>query len=193
MFGRLFRTDPMKEPARAAYEAILTASRRPFLYEEFGAPDTVDGRFDLLVMHAVIFFRHVRHAGEAGVRMNQLVFDRLFDEKDVALREMGASDPGVGKKIKQMGQAFYGRAKAYEAALNDRNEDTVCNVIRKNLFAFDGAFGDESPDASSGDDASGAASRRLAGYMLDADACMAGQDAVALIGGQTPRFPGKAR
>jgi len=186
MFGRLFRTDPMKKPAQAAYEAVLAASRQPFLYEAPGAPDTVDGRFDMLMMHAVIFFRHVRTAGEAGVHMNQLVFDRLFDDMDAALREMGTGDPSVGKKIKAMGQAFYGRADAYEAALNAKDVDALADIIKRNLFASDATVSDDLPPAPVPEAQQDAVARRLA------DAHMSGQAAVGLIEGVLPTFPDKA-
>jgi cytochrome b pre-mRNA-processing protein 3 len=192
MFGRLFRTDPMKKPAHAAYEAILAASRRPFLYEEPGAPDTVDGRFDLLLMHAIIFFRHVRTAGEPGAHMNQLVFDRLFDDMDAALREMGTGDPSVGKKIKEMGQAFYGRAEAYEKALGEKDAAALSGIIKRNLFASDGTVSDEPPTGERSEDRQTAAADRLARYLLEADAVMATQDPVALIEGEPPQFPAQA-
>lgn len=192
MFGRLFRTDPMKKPAHAAYEAVLAASRQPFLYADPGAPDTVDGRFDMLLMHAVIFFRQVRTAGEAGAHMNQLVFDRLFDDMDAALREMGTGDPSVGKKIKEMGQAFYGRAEAYEDALNAKDADALAAVIKRNLFASDTTVSDDMPPPPVPEDRQDAAAQRLARYLLAADAHMAEQEAVAIIEGAPPRFPDKA-
>lgn len=184
MFARLFRTDPMKKPARAAYETILAASRRPEFYRDAGAPDTVDGRFDLLLMHAVIFFRRVRGEGAAGAHMNQLVFDILFDDMDAALREMGTGDPSVGKRIKEMGQAFYGRAEAYEAALNAQDEAALTQIIARNLFASD----DEDVETKAFQPAELETAQRLATYMLKADAEMAKQDAVTLIEGVQPRF-----
>ncbi len=189
MFGRLFRTDPMKKPAHKAYEAILAASREPFLYAEIGAPDTVDGRFDLLVIHTALFFRHIRSAGEAGLHMNQLVFDRMFDDMDAALREMGTGDPSVGKKIKQMGQAFYGRSKAYEAALNDKDVAALAEVLQRNLFASDGAVSDEQPRQDVDATHQQAVSHKLAVYMLAADDHMAKQDRTAILEGQLPTYP----
>ncbi len=189
MFGRLFRTDPMKKPAARVYESILASSRQPHLYETPGVPDTVDGRFDLLVIHASIFFRHMRKAGEAGLHMNQLVFDRMFDDMDVALREMGTGDPSVGKKIKQMGQAFYGRAQAYETALNECDATGLAQVIQRNLFASDGAVSDEVPDGAVEDAEQLAVSERLAAYMLSADEHMAAQDMSAILEGQLPTYP----
>ena len=185
MFARLFRTDPMKKPARAAYEAVLSASRRPEFYRDAGAPDTVDARFDMLLIHAVIFFRRVRGEGAAGAHMNQLVFDIMFDDMDAALREMGTGDPSVGKRIKEMGQAFYGRAEAYEAALNATDEVALSDIILRNIFASD----DEDADAKSFTSSEVETSNTLAAYMLKADAAMAQQDAVKLIEGAAPAFP----
>jgi len=184
MFDRLFKKDPMKAPARQVYLALLEASRRPFLFGEAGAPDTVDGRFDMIVLHAVLVFRRLRETGEAGKHFNQLVFDILFDDMDAGLREMGAGDLSVGKRIREMGEAFYGRASAYEPALEAGDEDTLALVLERNLFAADD---DDAPPP-----AAGPAARRLAAYVLASHRYLADQDPEAIMGGAAPRFPAAA-
>lgn len=184
MFDRLFKKDPMKAPARQVYLSLLEASRRPFLFGDRGAPDTVDGRFDMIVLHAVLVFRRLRALGEPGKRFNQLVFDTLFDDMDAGLREMGTGDLSVGKRIKEMGEAFYGRASAYEEALNDEDEAGLALILERNLFAPD-------EDAEIPAEA-GAAAKRLAAYALAAERHLSDQDAEAILGGSEPRFPAAA-
>jgi cytochrome b pre-mRNA-processing protein 3 len=184
MFDRLFRKDPMKAPARQVYLALLEASRRPFLFGERGAPDTVDGRFDMIVLHAVLVFRRLRPLGDAGKHFNQLVFDILFDDMDAGLREMGTGDLSVGKRIREMGEAFYGRASAYEPTLEAGDADALALIVERNLFASES-------EAESVTEA-GEAARRIASYALAAERYLADQEAEAILAGAAPRFPSAA-
>lgn len=182
MFARLFRKDPMKTRAAEVYDSLVRAARKPALYGEDGAPDTVDGRFDMIIAHAVLVFRRLRGEGEAAGELSQLVFDRMFDDFDAALREMGTGDLSVGKKIKEMGEAFYGRAKAYEGALNESDADRLAQALERNLFAEDDEAEDAPPPEAS------PASRRLADYLLASMRVLEDQQARALLEGEAPRF-----
>jgi len=184
MFARLFRKDPMKARAAEVYDALVRAARKPALYGEDGAPDTVDGRFDMIIAHAVLVFRRLRGEGEAAAELSQLVFDRMFDDFDAALREMGTGDLSVGKKIKEMGEAFYGRAQAYEDALNDQDERQLADAIERNLFAPD----DEQEVQSAVPTQASAASVRLARYLSASARALQDQDVEALLTGAPPRF-----
>jgi len=174
MFGRLFAKYPLKVRARVLYDAVLEAARRPALYGPHGAPDTVDGRFDLIVLHAILLMRRLRDGGEPGKRLAQLVFDIMFDDMDAALREMGTGDLSVGKRIKAMGEAFYGRAKAYEAALSAGDEDALAGAMSRNMF-------DADPEA-------GPKAAAFAGYAMKSARQHADQSPDALIEGEAPRF-----
>lgn len=174
MFGQLFAKDPLKMRARVLYDQILEAARRPALYGAGGVPDTVDGRFDLIVLHAILLLRRLRDGGEPGKRLAQLVFDILFDDMDAALREMGTGDLSVGKRIKEMGEAFYGRAKAYEPALAAGDPDALAAAILRNMF-------DADPEAAP----------KAAAFAHYAMACaqrLAGQSPEALIAHEAPLF-----
>ncbi|MCH8489206.1 MAG: hypothetical protein LAT81_04645 [Oceanicaulis sp.] len=176
MFGRVFAKDPLRARARVLYDEVLDAARKPALYGPHGAPDTVDGRFDLIVLHAILLFRRLRDGGEPGKHLAQLVFDIMFDDMDAALREMGTGDLSVGKRIKAMGEAFYGRAKAYEAALAAGDEAALAEAIARNMFDCD-------PEAEAG-----ARAAAFARYALDSSGQLAGQTPDALIEGEAPRF-----
>lgn len=174
MLGRLFSKDPLKARARVLYDAVLEAARRPALYGPNGAPDTVDGRFDLIVLHAILLLRRLRDGGEPGKRLAQLVFDIMFDDMDAALREMGTGDLSVGKRIKAMGEAFYGRAKAYEAALGAGDEGALAEAMSRNMFD---AQADAGPKAAA-----------FAHYAMRSAAQLAGQAPEALIESEAPHF-----
>src|SRR5689334_9758544 len=93
--------------AAALYAAIVSQARRPEFYESMGVPDTLDGRFDLIVLHASIYLKRLRAAGPEGRDLAQALFDTMFDNLDQSLREMGVGDVTVPKKIRAMVEAFY--------------------------------------------------------------------------------------
>src|SRR5690349_2300287 len=107
----------------ALYGAIVAQAREPRFYAEMGVPDTVSGRFDMVLLHVVLVLRRLRQ-GEAKDEtaeraLAQSLFDTFCRDMDHNLREMGISDQGLPRHMQRVGEAFYGRARAYEAALND--------------------------------------------------------------------------
>ena len=99
------------------YGAAVAAARDPYLYARIGVPDTLDGRFDLVGLHAFLLIRRLRHAPEPGPVLAQAVFDAMFADMDINLRELGVGDMTIGKRVRAMWEAFHGRAAAYEAAM----------------------------------------------------------------------------
>jgi cytochrome b pre-mRNA-processing protein 3 len=128
---------PHDRARRAAehYAAIVSQARRPEFYESLGVPDTLDGRFDLIVLHASIYLKRLRAAGPEGRDLAQAVFDNMFDNLDQSLRELGVGDITVPKKIRAMVEAFYGRAAAYDQALSDDNPAGLAEALTRNIYA----------------------------------------------------------
>lgn len=108
---RLFQKTPA--PERLLYEAIVAAARRPQPYAEWGVADTLDGRFDMICLHAFLVLDRLK--GGAGALRQNLV-DELFHDMDRSLREMGVGDVSVGKKVRKMAEVLYGRLAAYDSA-----------------------------------------------------------------------------
>ncbi|MDX2222547.1 MAG: ubiquinol-cytochrome C chaperone family protein [Rhodospirillaceae bacterium] len=133
LFSWLQRADPDRESAPLVYEAIVAAARRPELYAELGVPDSVDGRFDLIVLHAMLVIRRLRREGPAGARLSQVVFDYMFSDFDRSLREIGVGDMSIGKHVKRMAKAFYGRAEEYERGLDGLDADLRA-ALQANLY-----------------------------------------------------------
>ena len=106
-----------RETARDLYIAAVAQARRPGFYTKCGVADSIDGRFDLIVLHVFLTVRVLGTAGEAGKRLADYMFRIMMDDMDLNLREMGVSDLRVGKRVKSMARAFYGRAAAYEKAI----------------------------------------------------------------------------
>jgi len=127
----LFSPDPMPATAAGLYGATIAQARRPALYTAGGVPDSIDGRFEMIALHCYLVLRRLRGAGEQAERLSQALVDALFADMDASLREMGAGDLGVGKRVRKMATAFYGRVAAYEAG---RNAGDLAEAFRRNLF-----------------------------------------------------------
>jgi len=117
------------------YSAVAAQARQPALYRQGGVPDTLDGRFDLLALHLALVLCRLRGQGRAAEVMRQHLFDFLAADMDRNLRELGVGDTGISRRIKTMGQAFYGRMAAYDAALAPaRPRDALMTALDKNLY-----------------------------------------------------------
>jgi cytochrome b pre-mRNA-processing protein 3 len=128
-----FRADPYEEIARELYAGVVAQARRPEFYLAIGVPDSLDGRFDLVVLHAFLTMRRLKAAGRDGRHLSQLLFDVLMADMDASLREMGVADIGVAKRVRAMVGAFYGRVAAYDSALA-QDEAALEEALRRNLY-----------------------------------------------------------
>jgi len=105
-------------PAQRLHALVVEQARQPAFYTALGVPDTLDGRFELIALHCFLVMRRLK--GEpAGIALARELVEAMFADLDASLRELGAGDLGVGRRIKKMGQGFYGRVAAYDAALTD--------------------------------------------------------------------------
>lgn len=126
---------PRRTPAgtiEAIYGMIVTQAREPIFYRDLGVPDTVNGRFDLLLLHLWLLLRRLRTA-EGGTELSQALFDRFCEDMDDNLREMGVGDQTVPKRMRAFGEAFYGRVRAYDQAMASDGE-ALAAAICKNIL-----------------------------------------------------------
>ncbi len=133
MFG-FFRSRKHTKVASALYSSILIQARLPVFYTDFGVQDTIDGRFDMIVLHAHIVFDRLKDGTTKEQEIAQAVFDLMFADLDQNLREMGVGDVGVSKRIKVMAEAFYGRANAYANGMREQDNSVLTNALRRNLY-----------------------------------------------------------
>ncbi len=169
----LFR--PRKEQAHvlAIYAAIVAQARQPVFYAELGVPDTLEGRYDMLMLHAFLYMHRLKDEAEPVKQIAQEVFDLMFSDMDRSLREMGVGDLSVPKKIKKMAEAFYGRATAYDEALAKPGPD-LGEAVQRNVFG--------------GEPRAAADAAAVADYMRRAVEALTGQDTQTLtLSG--PAFP----
>jgi cytochrome b pre-mRNA-processing protein 3 len=117
---------------------IVAAARRPALYEALGAPDRIDGRFELLTLHAGLVLRRLMALGGVADAIAQDLVNGVFTHFDDTLREMGLSDIAVAKRLKAMAGAFYGRNAAYAAALDDGSVADLAAALARNVYGVAG-------------------------------------------------------
>ena len=116
------------------YRAIVMQARQPAFYAACGVDDTPDGRWDLIVAHAVLVLRRLHRSPTETRQLGQALFDLMFADMDQNLREMGVGDLAVGKRIKAMAKAFYGRLAAYDQALAEGDGEALRAALRRNLY-----------------------------------------------------------
>lgn len=177
MIPPLFRRSP-KPTIAALYGAVVAQARHPRFYREYGVADTVLGRFDLIVLHAALLLRRMREGDSATQERAQGVFDAFCLDIDHNLREMGISDQGVPRQMKRVGEAFYGRAKAYDAALAQPDDGLLADALARNVYA-------EAAEPQ-------VATMQLAAYVRRVVDALRAQDLTALARGEV-RFPEPVR
>ncbi|SEQ63239.1 cytochrome b pre-mRNA-processing protein 3 [Devosia sp. YR412] len=167
MILSLFRKNTATEPVYAVYNAIVAQSRQPVFYAEWGVPDTVTGRFDMISLHMALLFRRLRAETGQQKDFSQAVFDLFFKDMDRSLREMGVGDLGVPKRIQKMGNIFFGLLAAMNEAMDRNDAPALEAVLARNIFGHN-----DGPHIAT-----------LAQYLLAEDRALATQQADAITNG----------
>ena len=121
------------------YGELHEQARDPWFYETANVPDTLDGRFEMLILHIFLWINRMKQENnyvQAYEPVTKQLLEVLFDDMDTVLRELGVGDTGVSRRIKAMGQALYGRVEAYEDALESK--EAIHEAIQKNVYAGKG-------------------------------------------------------
>jgi cytochrome b pre-mRNA-processing protein 3 len=168
----MFKIFPRHQQAptiRVLYGVIVAQARAPSFYAAYLVPDTVEGRFDMIVLHLALVLRRLRREPTALRALGQSVFDLFCTDMDHSLREMGVGDLAVPKQMRRLGEAFYGRASAYERALDAEGGELLVPALARNLFPA----ADVTPPGAV----------RLAKYVRAAEACLNSQHGAAIATG----------
>lgn len=164
MFGFRRRRDG-PDPVATLHAEVVAASRRPELYREGGLPDTMEGRFEALVLHAMVVMRRLRRLPPPAADVAQDLVDALFAHLEVALREMGVGDFGVPKRMKKLAGAFFDRTARYDPLLAAGDVDGLAAELG-------GRLGQEP-----------ATVRAVAALVLASEERLAGADLPAILAG----------
>ncbi len=158
MISLPFRRQTQDPNIARLYGTIVAQARSPSFYADYGVPDTVNGRLDMIVLHLVLVLRQMGRGPQAVRVLGQEVFNLFCRDMDDNLREMGVGDLSVPKHMRRVGEAYYGRAAAYDAALAS-GDSALEEALTRNIF---------------GEPSDGA--RRLAAYVRESAAALAAQD-----------------
>ena len=172
MIPARFRRNSQARTIHALYGAIVAQARSATFYADYRVPDTVEGRFDLIVLHMVLLLNRLGRRAEAWRGLGQELFDAFCRDLDANLREMGVSDLAVPKRMRAFAEAFYGRQAAYLAALETADQRVFEKALARNIFP-------------TGNDAGAA---QLARYARAAVTSLDAQDDSALLRGEVA-FP----
>jgi len=168
MFRRLFRTDPTRSTGAALYAACASAARNPAFYQDLAVPDTVEGRFEIYALNVLLVIDRLRGQGEPAAAVSQALFDALLRGLDDGLREMGVGDLSVGKKMRKLGEALYGRARNLDRALAALPDlSALQDLLARTVYA----------------DVAAPPTGRLVEWLLATRAHLATQPLEALLGG----------
>ena len=127
-----------------AYYKCLEASRRQEFYTEFEVADTFDGRFDMLCLVISIYMQKLSQDTEKTKQFSQNLFDAMFKDIDLTLREMGAGDLGVGKRVKVMSESFMGRLTKYSQSVENKDATMLADTLSRNLYRKAGSVKEDS-------------------------------------------------
>ena len=170
MILNLFRRNLRDGTIAALYGAIVAQARSSAFYRDHGVPDTANGRLEMIVLHTVLVLSRLEAEGAAARPLGQALFDYFCSDMDANLREMGVGDMAVPRKMKAIAEAFYGRKRAYEAALAAPGLDELAAALVRNVHTEIAA--------------TDAGVQQLAAYMRQAVRTLAAVDGAALQRGE---------
>lgn len=134
MLPKLFSRRHHERPAATLYVKLVEQARSPAFYTACGVPDTLDGRFEAVALHAFLIFHRLKHEAPPAPDFAQALFDHMFADMDLSLREIGVTDFSIGKKVKALGRGFYGRVVAYDRGLAASDSEELEAALRRNLY-----------------------------------------------------------
>src|SRR5262245_37275023 len=169
MIFPLFRRNQRQDTISTLYGTIVAQVRLPCFYREYGVSDTVDGRFDLLVLHLATILDRLAEDPDL-LDLGQALFDRFCQDMDQNLREMGIGDLSVPKEMQRIGEAFYGRAQVYRSALAGQGAQPLLEALTRNVYG--------------GRSVAPAAPARLAAYIREAVRVLRSQRVDDLLAGK---------
>ncbi|MDO9587108.1 MAG: ubiquinol-cytochrome C chaperone family protein [Brevundimonas sp.] len=165
MLQNLFRPRVRGRLGEALYERAVRQARDPAFYTTLAVADRIDARFELYTLHVLLLVMRLRDEGDRGAEAGQDLFNTYVSALDHALRELGVGDVSVGKKMRKLGEALYGRMTTWESPLRDGDAAGLAAGLARNVY--------ESEDVATG--------AALAAYALSSRARLAAQSFDAVV------------
>ncbi len=138
IFGLFGKRNHNRIIVERQYAALTAIARTPTFYERLDVPDTVMGRFEMLSVVMILFFRRTRSSQTSGQELAQEIVDAFFQDIDYSIRELGIGDNSVPKRMKKLAGMFYGRLESYSAAMDGNDRDGLAAALRRNIYPQQG-------------------------------------------------------
>jgi len=135
LLSKIFARENPNLAMRPLYDAIVGEGRRLSWYQQGSVPDTIDGRFDMVVAILSLVLIRLEKEEEAA-QASAWLTEIFISDMDGQLRQIGIGDMIVGKHIGKMMSALGGRLGAYRNALKgdtDLDADLRGAIVR-NIF-----------------------------------------------------------
>jgi cytochrome b pre-mRNA-processing protein 3 len=156
--------------SRALYGSSVSAARAPALYAGLHVPDTLAGRFEMVVLHTFLIMHRLTAEGDAGRALSQALAEAMIEQLDDDYRELGVSDIRVPKKVRQAAAAAYGRFEAYRAAMSATGTEALAAALLKNVYDGDETrYGDAQKLAAHAMTSAEHLARQPAGRLLEGE------------------------
>ncbi len=167
MIFPLFKKKPDESHVQEIYADIVTQARQKVFYAQWAVPDSVTGRFDMISLHLCLVFRRLKTSRAADREFSQALFDLFFKDMDHSLRELGAGDMAVPKRIQKMGELLFGLLASITEALDKGDHAGLKDALTRNIYS-----GEEIPEVEN-----------LANYVTQMDMDLKAQDVDAILSG----------
>lgn len=167
MILSLFKKKPDASNVHAIYADIVTQARQKVFYADWAVPDTVTGRFDMISLHLCLVFRRLKTSRADDREFSQALFDLFFKDMDHSLRELGAGDMAVPKRIQKMGELLFGLLASITETLDKKDQAALQDALSRNIYS-----GEKIPEVEN-----------LAHYVMQMDRDLKTQDVEAILSG----------
>ena len=129
---RLFGRQNERQSMLPLYQRVVSLGRDPAWYRDGEVPDTLEGRFDVVATVLALILLRLEREGDRARRDSVLLTEIFIDDMDSSLRELGAGDMVVGKKVGKLVGALGGRLGALREAADD--PVAFAAAVRRNVF-----------------------------------------------------------
>ena len=177
MLDWLRRNRARRSIGHELFERIVAQARSAEFYRDLGAADTMEGRFEMIVLHMSLVLQRLKREGSAGQRLGQTLMEALIAAMDDALRQIGIGDMGVPRRVQKAAAALAERTRDYQAGLiGVPGSRSLKECIVAHIY-----LGEASAEAL-------AHAKALSSYISAADALLAAMPSEDLLAGKVA-FP----
>lgn len=128
-----------RRKADELYGAVVAQARSPGLYADLGVPDTMGGRYEMIVLHLMFVLERLRSGGEEADAISRLTLERFVTDMDDCMREIGVGDMSVPKRVKKAAAGFYERAHIYREILDKNDTLALSEALARYVYLDDEA------------------------------------------------------